>query len=65
MAARDVLLPAFARGLPPVLRAINERGKRIRDFHWSSPREFEEAIVAFADDFVVPELMHLQQPHAR
>ena len=64
MAARDVLLPAYQRGLPPVLRAVNDRGKRIRDFHWSSMQEFKEAIDAFADDFIVPELMHLLQTQA-
>ena len=57
--ARDALLPVFRRGLPPVLHAVEARGKRMRDYSWSSKAEFEEAILEFADDFIMPQLMKL------
>ena len=54
--ARDVLLPLYNRGLPPLLRAVEAAGKQREPFHWAPKAEFAAACRGFAEDYLLPPL---------
>lgn len=59
-AAMLALLPAFQRGLLPLLRAVDARGKSAAArYQWASRADYERACLDFTTDFVLPQLHHL------
>ena len=58
-AARDALLTLYARGLPPLLAAVEAAGKTAPPFYWTPKADFCLACAGFAEDFILPSLQAL------